>query len=350
MATSPYFFNVDAGYLEGLVRGFRHGILTRSDYLNLIQCETLDDLKLHLAGSDYGNFLANEASPLAVATIDDKLRERLVIEFRHLRNQALKPLSDFMDYIMYSYMIDNIMLLITGTLHQRQISELRSKFHPFGRFEELESGNIASTPADLYNAILVDTPLAPYFKECVSEQDLDEIHIEIIRNTLFKTYLEDFHKFCQQLGGTTAEVMGMILEFEADRRAFIITINSFGTELTKDDRVKLYPTIGKLHPEGLLRLAKCSDYDEVKAVADCYPEYAAIFAGAGTNPGEKTLEDRFFEKEVEINKLSFMQQFHFGAFYSYIKLREQEHRNIVWIAECIAQRQPSKIDNYIPIF
>lgn len=27
-------------------------------------------------------------------------------------------------------------------------------------------------------------------------------------------------------------------------------------------------------------------------------EYAAIFAGAGTNPGEKTLEDKFFEKEV----------------------------------------------------
>lgn len=120
------------------------------------------------------------------------------------------------------------MLLITGTLHQRQISELRSKFHPFGRFEELESSNIASTPADLYNAILVDTPLgkwlnyknilscdhitAPYFKECVSEQDLDEIHIEIIRNTLFKTYLEDFYKFCKQLGGTTAEVMGTILE------------------------------------------------------------------------------------------------------------------------------------------
>jgi len=59
-------------------------------------------------------------------------------------------------------MIDNIMLLITGTLHQRQISELRSKFHPFGRFEELESSNIASTPADLYNAILVDTPLGKY--------------------------------------------------------------------------------------------------------------------------------------------------------------------------------------------
>ena len=39
-----------------------------------------------------------------------------------------------------------------------------------------------------------------------------------------------------------------IFQFEADRRAFIITINSFGTELTKDDREKLYPTCGKLYP------------------------------------------------------------------------------------------------------
>lgn len=57
------------------------------------------DLKLHLQSTDYGNFLANEASPLAVATIDDKLKEKLVIEFQHMRNHALPPLSTFLDYI-----------------------------------------------------------------------------------------------------------------------------------------------------------------------------------------------------------------------------------------------------------
>jgi V-type H+-transporting ATPase subunit d len=35
-------FNVDNGYLEGLVRGFKSGILKQQDYSNLVQCETLE--------------------------------------------------------------------------------------------------------------------------------------------------------------------------------------------------------------------------------------------------------------------------------------------------------------------
>lgn len=64
--------------------------------------------------------------------------------------------------VRYGYMIDNIILLITGTLHQRQIGELRDKCHPLGSFEEMESVNIASTPAELYEAVLVDTPIGMF--------------------------------------------------------------------------------------------------------------------------------------------------------------------------------------------
>ena len=65
----------------------------------------------------------------------------------------------------YSYMIDNIILLITGTLHQRPITELVPKCHPLGSFEEMASINIASTPAELYNAVMIDTPLG-WSKHC----------------------------------------------------------------------------------------------------------------------------------------------------------------------------------------
>ena len=41
-----FFFNVDNGYLEALVRGFRSGILKQTDYLNLAQCETLEGMQI----------------------------------------------------------------------------------------------------------------------------------------------------------------------------------------------------------------------------------------------------------------------------------------------------------------
>ena len=41
---AEYTFNINCGYLEGLVRGFKGGILRQADYLNLVQCDTLEGL------------------------------------------------------------------------------------------------------------------------------------------------------------------------------------------------------------------------------------------------------------------------------------------------------------------
>lgn len=76
---------------------------------------------------------------------------------------------------------------------------------------------------------------------------------------------------CTLVGHTSLINPPFLLQFEADRRAFIITINSFGTELSKEDRAKLFPHCGKLYPEGLAQLARADDYEQVKAVADFYP-------------------------------------------------------------------------------
>ncbi len=50
----------------------------------------------------------------------------------------------------------------------------------------------------------------------------------------------------------------------------MITINSFGVELPKDERAKLYPRCGKLYPDGLNQLAKADEYEQVRMVAESY--------------------------------------------------------------------------------
>ncbi|KAJ1959743.1 H(+)-transporting V0 sector ATPase subunit d [Dipsacomyces acuminosporus] len=354
---SEIYFNVDAGYLEGVLRGYRDGLVTSHQYLNLTQCETMDDLKLQLAATDYGPFLQNEPSPLSTSTLSARCTDALVQEFQYLQQNAAEPISKFLDYITYGYMIDNVILLITGTLHERDTHDLLDKCHPLGFFDTMPALCVATTVQDLYNTVLVDSPLAGYFRECLSAEDLNDLNIEIIRNTLYKAYLEDFYNYCQSLGDPTAGVMADILKFEADRRTVNITINSFGTELSKDDRARLYPRLGNMYPEAQTKLARVDDMDQVKAVLDQYGEYKSMLMGvnlnassSGAGGNDVSLEDRFFAREVQLNKDAFEQQFHYGVFYSWLKLKEQEIRNIVWIAECISQQQKDKIGSYTTIY
>ena len=264
-------------------------------------------------------------------------------EFRYLQAQATGTLAQFMEYLTYGYMIDNVALLITGTLHERDTRELLERCHPLGWFETLPVLCVASNVEELYNSVLVETPLAPYFKGSLSHRDLDELNIEIVRNTLYKNYLEDFHRFATrhpELAGTpTAEVMAEVLEFEADRRAINITLNSFGTELSRADREKLYPEFGKLYPEGTLMLSRAEDVEGVGLAVSGVNDYKSYFdavglgqggmgaSGAGNMSGGtgegKSLEDMFYQKEAEISKLAFTRQFTHAVIYAWVKLREQ---------------------------
>ena len=112
----------------------------------------------------------------------------------------------------------------------------------------------------------------------MSREDLTEMHLEIMRNMLYKCWIEDFNAFCSKVGGTTREVMGRFLSFEADRRAIAIASNSVGTELTHDDKKSLFCKFGSLYPYGQKDLAQAEDHDEILKVLSDYSPYNRLLA------------------------------------------------------------------------
>lgn len=301
-------------------------------------------MKLQL-GPAYGDFLASLPPNPSTSALAAKTTDKLVSEFRYLQANSVGSMAKFMDYLTYAYMIDNVALLITGTLHERDTRELLERCHPLGWFETMPVLCVATNIEELFNSVLIETPLAPYFKGSLSHQDLDELNIEIVRNTLYKNYLEDFYNFVNTnpeiAGSPTAESMSEILEFEADRRSINITLNSFGTELSKNERKKMYPSFGKLYPEGTFMLSRADDVEGVRIAVDGNQEYKTMFdqsgmgnsgpsgnAGVGNMAGGsgsegKSLEDMFYQREMELSKLAFTRQFTHGIVYAWVKLKEQ---------------------------
>lgn len=319
-------FNIKDGYLEGLVRGHKGVLLTTSQYNSLQQCETLDDIKLFLTGTDYGPYLINEAPPLHTTAIVDACTRRLADVWSTMRANADTPLSTFLDFCTYGHMIDNVVLIVTGLTHERDVQELTEKCHPLGVFDNMERLAVAANMSELYDLVLRDTPLGPYFSASLSSDDLDEMNLEIMRNTLYKAYLNDFAQFCQEVGGATAEIMGQMLQFEADRRALNITLNSINTEVSRDEKRKLYSDLGLLYPQGHQELAMAEDFDQIKVAMEKVPEYAPIFAKLGDGEGQM-LDKLLYEEEVKRSKDCYDQQFHYGVFYAFMRLAEQEIRD-----------------------
>jgi V-type H+-transporting ATPase subunit d len=333
---------------------------------------------MNLQETDYDQFLA-DAPAVTPAIIQSAATRKMVIEFQYMRAHAVEPLSTFLDFITLEYMIDNVMLLLKGTLSGRDVNELIAQCHPLGLFKESTMrlcttfDNSPKGYSDLYQTVLVETAVGKYFNQILEEKSsklesasevrhvLEEVEIEILKNSLMKLYLEDFYYFCMELGGTTADIMGEMLKAKADQRAINITLNSFGTPLNEPNmrdgdgwptRKSLYPSIGFLYPEGTELLVKVGDEPSLggalERVGGVY--YAIWQVHQNESISDKSIDDAFFEREVQLLELAFENQMHFGCFYAFVKLKEQEIRNLVWISECIVQQQKDEINKFVPTF
>lgn len=371
-------FNMADGFAEGIVRGFRSGFLSEDEYHHLTQCETIEDIKMNLQETDFGNFLQAESPPVMPAIIEKRATSKWVTEFKYMRSIATGDLAQFLDFVTYEYMIENILLLLKATLTEEAVSAeaLVEQSHELGRFKPsamktiLAFTNSPSGYADLYSTVLIDTPVGKYFSMYLQDQIekkslggasevrhiLEEVPIATLEHTVMKLYLEDFYYFCQSLPSETARVMGHILKERSDAISINITLNSFDTFLNQpshraSSRKALYPSFGYLYPEGIDALCRVEDEDGITRVLAPYPQYRAIWDSADiAEGGERLVDDAFFQRNVRVLEHAFDGQFHYGMFYAFVKLKEQEVKNLVWICECLLQGQTHASNKFIPIF
>ncbi|AFZ81468.1 vacuolar ATP synthase subunit, putative [Theileria equi strain WA] len=375
-------FNVNYGYLEGVVRGYRSSFLTAMDYKKMGVAESLEDLRTVLESTDYASVFIDEQAQITTNIIAKLCKEKLANDYAYLRQQSDGKLALFLDFIAREKMIDNLIALLQGIVNKTKPEELLERIDPIGWFRGIKaiiSSELGQSTEELYRIILCDTPIGPYFERYLTtvnymgsgagfadkRSPLDSTNIAIMKSTLKKLWLEDFYNFSISLGGTTAEVMSHILKTEADFRALSLTLNCINLNQTNtviQDRNKLYTSIGYLYPYGTDKLCKAYNETTLQAALAPFPKYSHLYEACKSNlngadtrltrydTGDKSLEDLIYAESVRLCEMSFEQQLHFGIFYAWVKLKEQEIRNIMWIADMILLKRPEQISRVLPIF
>lgn len=81
------------------------------------------------------------------------------------------------------------------------------------------------------------------------------------------------------------------------------------------DRKPLYPSIGQLYPEATEMLAEAGDEAALGAALEAYPVYRKIWEVHQSEGVEnKSIDDAFYERDVQMSELAFQSQMHFGGY------------------------------------
>ena len=353
------FFNVDDGYSEALLRGFRKSILGEQQYTALRNTQNLKDFKSVLIDTDYSDYV-KDYTETDTSALKMLLKKKLADEIDQVQSVAGPELDKFIEMIRHKYMIDNVINIIEGIKNKTDKNVIESRNEPLGYLKEI-SGLLKldyKKIEDLYEDVLIDTEVGVYFskflEEVLSASDnknvatinnfLQALKPEEIKNYLKKIWLEYFYHFCKTLNPTTAEIMEDLLKYEADCQTIQIVYNSlaYNNQFQEEERKKVIPYFGFLYPETTTQLIKCNSLEQLKQILQPFPDYYELVKEIpdpkkldefGLQSGLKTLDDLMFKESMKRYSIAFEQQFHFACFYAYIKIKEQEIKNIMLLAD-----------------
>lgn len=318
----------DHGDLVTTLHCKQHLMLNKKDFEMLLECENIEDIcaKIQIQYPDViemKSYTKNELCNKLFNTLSKEVDDGL---------EGLKT-KKHAEFFLINYKIQSFFFLLSSKEHDCDLTRSFSKIEQLGYFIELDTLKFCNDLDDVILFCIRNCFLLEYYEETDFEKDFKDNDYSICglkfkRRHIYKYYDEDDHEF------------ESILKFEGDKINFDVVLSTLESGMAPEKRMELMCKISNFNDEDLYKLANSSSVEDMKMVLQknyFYKKYIDSLQENDLSLILLKIEMKYFESIFsEFNNII--------SVYAFYKLREQEIKNIMWVAECVISGEKIPIE------
>lgn len=319
------------GNLVTTVHCRQTAMLTREDFTALLDSDSIEDICVKLqrqypAVVGMKKFTREE--------LKKRLSESLLGEIRLGTRDSLA--REQLSFFTESYKIQNFFFLLSCKEYDADLEKNFPRIEFLGYFNELDTLKFCTSMDEVHLYCIKRTFLSGYcvpgmFKKEFGENDFSTAHAE-----LRKRHIERY-------AACASRNFLKLLRLEGDKHNLDIVLSTLGTEISAAERLRWMTPVTNFSHGPYQALARATDSGELRSILSATRAYRALCEELR----EKDLGSVFLKKEIEAYHRTFESFNDITSLYAYFKLREQEIKNILWVAERVSQGKKDTLDGLL---
>ncbi|KCZ80508.1 hypothetical protein H312_02108, partial [Anncaliia algerae PRA339] len=325
------------------------------NYIELTECENIEDICAKLV-MKYPTlkYLTNYTK----TELKEKLYGDLLEEFYLSKiSPSLKIVSDF---IREQYFINSFFYLLSCKEFDPELHNSFGNVDAVSYFIELDTLKFCVNMEEVYNYCVKNTFLKDYYNECVFNFNFRENDFSFLNYQFNKLHLKKYFYYQstideenkkQELVKVDRSIsfdkkspkennFSTLLKLEGDRLNIGLALSLIDSE--SKDKKDIFTEISNIPQHFQQKIIESTTFEEIRNILSKMHHFSKEFSSQ-----EISLDIAM--KKVELN--TFMKSFYLfndiSVYYSYLKLKEQEIQNILYLAESILSDKKERIKEII---